>query len=317
MITKVSAAVVSGALLIQLVRFRQQSRRLWALVLSGRKAVCVGKNYHEHITELAQLGPEWKLDRELEPVLFLKPTSSYARPGEPLMLPRQRLTSNATEKHGVHHEVELAVIIGRKAKDITDDASAMACVAGYALALDITQRDEQTAAKNKGMARRCRLLRQHSRRLCTCTPVAATRALSHLSVILCAQPWSVSKSYDSFLPLSEPFVLPPGADWRALHMWLCVNGERRQACDAGVMIHSVPALIRFVSQVMTLEPGDLLVTGTPKGVGPLVAGDRVTAGIDGYATMEVEVVQQQALESSSSTAFWWDMFDAFKRELWI
>ena len=156
-------------------------------------------------------------------------------------------------------QLELAVIIGRTAKDVTDDASAMACVAGYALALDITERDEQTAAKTKGM------------------------------------PWSVAKGYDSFLPLSEPFVLPPGADWRTLRMWLRVNGEQRQACDAGTMIHSVPALIQFVSQVMTLEPGDLLVTGTPAGVGQLVAGDRVTAGIDGFVSMAVDVVRQPAL----------------------
>ena len=75
-------------------------------------------------------------------------------------------------------------------------------------------------------------------------------------------------------------------------MWLQVNGEQRQACDAGTMIHSVPALIQFVSQVMTLEPGDLIVTGTPAGVGRLVAGDRITAGIEGRVTMEVRVVQQ-------------------------
>ena len=230
---------------------------LGALLRSGRKAVCIGKNYRKHITELAQLGPEWKLEEEPEPVLFLKPTTSYAHPGEPLVLPRERPGSKVPHEHGVHHELELAVIIGSRARDVADDASAMRCVAGYVLALDITQRDEQTAAKNKGM------------------------------------PWSVAKGYDSFLPLSEPFALADADDWRTLRMWLDVNGERRQECEAGSMIHSVPALIRFCSSVMTLEPGDLIVTGTPEGVGKLVAGDRITAGVVGYADMQVEVRQEE------------------------
>eukprot|EP00965_Chrysotila_dentata_P054880 1822091-Pleurochrysis_carterae.AAC.1 len=130
----------------------------------------------------------------------------------------------------------------------------MQAIAGYVLAIDVTERDEQTAAKVKGM------------------------------------PWSVSKSYDSFLPLSEPFKLKEGEDWRSLHMWLRVNGELRQACDAGTMIHGVPALICFISSVMTLEPGDLVVTGTPAGVGKLCPGDNITAGVEGHCEMTVNVI---------------------------
>jgi acylpyruvate hydrolase len=214
------------------------------------------QNFREHITELAQLGPEWLLEEEPEPILFLKPTSSYAWPGEPLVLPRKRPAAPSTAVHGIHHELELGVIIGARCKDVPDHASAMRCVAGYALGLDITERDEQTAAKMKGM------------------------------------PWAVSKGYDSFLPLSEPFELRPGEDWRTLRLWLDVNGERRQACEAGTMIHSVPSLICFISSIMTLEPGDLILTGTPSGVGPLVAGDRVQAGVDGHVTIKVDVVSQ-------------------------
>ena len=66
-------------------------------------------------------------------------------------------------------------------------------------------------------------------------------------------PWSVSKGHDSFLPLSTPFTLAPGEDWKALRLWLEVNGEWRQACEAGAMIHSVPQLLCFISSVMTLE----------------------------------------------------------------
>ena len=229
---------------------------LQQLIEEGKKAVCVGKNYRDHIVELADLGPEWKVEEEEEPVLFIKPTTSYAWPGHPLVLPHKRATSTAgPPNHGVHHELELAVIIGPGgAKDIQSEGHAMECVAGYVLALDMTERDEQTAAKIKGM------------------------------------PWTVSKGYDTFCPLSHPFQLSGADDWRHLRMWLDVNGERRQYAEAGAMIHSVPRLIMFISSVMTLEPGDLILTGTPKGVGPVLAGDRITAGITGHADMAVEVV---------------------------
>ena len=213
------------------------------------------------VVAVSQLGPEWKPEAEVEPVLFLKPTTSYAFPGEPLVLPRRR--KNAPEvRNGVHYEVELAVIIGeRLSRDdgldaLSDEALIARYVAGYCVALDMTERDEQTAAKNKGM------------------------------------PWTVAKGYDSFLPLSEPFTLSAGASWKTLRLYLDVNGTRKQECDAGVMIHSVPALLRFIPQIMTLEPGDLLLTGTPKGVGRVVPGDRITAGAVGHVEMAVPVVQQ-------------------------
>ena len=229
---------------------------LRGLVAGGRKAVCVGKNYREHITELAHLGPEWTLEEHPEPVLFLKPTTTYAWPGTPLVLPRQRLAGGDGGQHGIHHELELAVIIGERVRHCTDDAAAMRAVAGYVLALDITDRDAQTAAKVAGM------------------------------------PWTVSKGYDTFLPLSEPFTLDAAEeDWRELRLWLSVNGERRQACQAGTMLHGVPALVRYVSSIMTLEPGDLIVTGTPAGVGAVVPGDTITAGVVGKVEMTVEVVR--------------------------
>lgn len=267
-----AAIAVAGAALLRrrMVTTRAiGAQGLTKLIRSGTKAVCVGKNYRDHINELSHLGPEWKVEAEVEPVLFLKPTSSYAYPGEPLRLPRVRpmlgRVQHGLPKHGVHHEVELGVIIGSRAKDVVDEASAMACVAGYVVAIDVTERDEQTAAKVKGM------------------------------------PWSVAKGYDSFLPLSEPFTLGDGEDWRSLRLWLDVNGERRQTCDAGVMIHSVPSLVMFASSVMTLEPGDLIVTGTPEGVGPLVAGDVITAGVEGHAEMRVRVEAPTAKPLSVAT----------------
>jgi acylpyruvate hydrolase len=209
-----AAAVTTLLLLLR----RRRASSLEALLRAGKKAVCVGKNYRDHVTELAQLGPEWSTNIEPEPILFLKPTTSYAWPGAPIVLPARRSTSGVASVHGVHHELELGVIVGRACKGLTDEAEAMRCVAGFVLGLDITERDEQTAAKTKGM------------------------------------PWSVCKGHDSFLPLSAPFTLAPGEDWRTLRLWLSVNGERRQACEAGAMIHSVPELLCFISSVMTLEP---------------------------------------------------------------
>lgn len=245
-----AAAVTTLLLLLR----RRRASSLEALLRAGKKAVCVGKNYRDHVTELAQLGPEWSTNIEPEPILFLKPTTSYAWPGAPIVLPARRSTSGVASVHGVHHELELGVIVGRACKGLTDEAEAMRCVAGFVLGLDITERDEQTAAKTKGM------------------------------------PWSVCKGHDSFLPLSAPFTLAPGEDWRTLRLWLSVNGERRQACEAGAMIHSVPELLCFISSVMTLEPGDLVLTGTPSGVGRLLPGDKIAAGVTGHTEMAVAVV---------------------------
>ena len=123
------AAAAAAALALD-ARRRRSSRSLEALLRAGRKAVCVGKNYRDHVTELAQLGPEWSTNIEPEPILFLKPTTAYAWPGEPLVLPRVRSTSKVVHSHGVHHELELGVIINQRATDVPDEASAMRCVAG-------------------------------------------------------------------------------------------------------------------------------------------------------------------------------------------
>lgn len=173
-------------------------RGLLALVRSGKKVLCVGKNYREHVAEMRHLGPEWALEEEEEPVLFLKPSTSLAFPGANLVLPdaARRPRRKAAVQHGVQHELELAVIIGRRCRHVETDAEAREAVAGFALALDVTERDEQTAAKKAGM------------------------------------PWSVSKGHDTFCPISAPFVLEDGASWRDLRLWLDVNGQRRQVVPA-------------------------------------------------------------------------------------
>eukprot|EP00668_Euglena_longa_P028913 GGOE01036247.1.p1 GENE.GGOE01036247.1~~GGOE01036247.1.p1 ORF type:complete len:262 (+),score=78.33 GGOE01036247.1:79-786(+) len=234
-----------------------KAAQLSALLRSGKKVVCIGKNYNDHITELAHLNPTvWDATREVRPVVFMKPTTSLAFPGEPLVIPRHDVGA-------IHHEVELAVLIGRRAKDvcIEDDEALLAeYVAGYCVAIDVTARDEQTEVKKKGL------------------------------------PWCIPKGYDTFCPVSEPFdATGLGDRWRQFRLWLDVNGVRRQTGEAGVMLHSIPHLIRFCSAAITLEPGDLLLTGTPAGVGPVCAGDTIEAGIEGHCSITVKVVKQPPL----------------------
>jgi len=236
------------------------STTLSALLRSGRKIVCIGKNYHDHITELAHLNPTvWDASREPRPIVFLKPTTAYAFPGQPLVIPR--------DLNGeVHHEVEVGVLIGKRAKDVVqpdDDSVLREYVAGYCVAIDVTARTEQSEAKKKGL------------------------------------PWAVPKGYDSFCPVSEPFAAEElGDQWRGFRLWLNVNGVRRQTGEAGVMLHPIPQLIRYCSSLMTLEPGDLILTGTPAGVGPLVAGDAVEAGIEGRCSLMVRVEKQPPLQAT-------------------
>ena len=218
-----------------------------ALIRQGRKAVCVGKNYADHVAELAHTQPA-AFDPSAEPpVLFLKPTTSYAFPGTPLVVP--------AGVRQLHHEVELAAIIGTRCRRLASDDEALAAVAGFCVALDMTDREAQTAAKAKGL------------------------------------PWCVAKGHDTFCPLSAPFAAAAGG-WADVELWLDVNGERRQATRASAMTRGLPALLRYASAVFTLEPGDLLLTGTPAGVGPVVAGDRITAGATGFVEMAVDVVAE-------------------------
>lgn len=125
-------------------------------------------------------------------------------------------------------------------------------VGGYALALDMTSRDLQSAAKKSG------------------------------------HPWSVAKGYDTFCPVSS-FVEKEKVDLSTARLWLKVDGETKQdgrTCD---MIFSVPYLISYISSIMTLEAGDLILTGTPEGVGPVVPGQIITAGIEGVTEVTFPV----------------------------
>ncbi|XP_060064544.1 acylpyruvase FAHD1, mitochondrial-like [Ylistrum balloti] len=142
----------------------------------------------------------------------------------------------------LHHEVELGVVIGKGGNNISE-ANAMEHVGGYVLALDMTARDLQDFAKKNG------------------------------------HPWALAKSWDTSCPVSNFIEKNKIPDPSSLNLWLKVNGEMKQNGNTTDMIFPIPYLISFLSNYFTLEEGDLLLTGTPSGVGPVKEGDEIQAGL--------------------------------------
>ena len=159
-----------------------------------------------------------------------------------------------TTSKDVHHEVELVAVIGTGGKNIPQD-EALAHVDAYAVGLDMTARDLQGEAKKDG------------------------------------KPWSVAKGYDTFAPLGPLEPASSIADPQDLRIRLTVNGEEQQAASTRDMIFPVAELIAYCSQIFTLEPGDLIYTGTPEGVGPVAAGDALEATVTGLPPLRVHVQQ--------------------------
>jgi 5-carboxymethyl-2-hydroxymuconate isomerase len=201
------------------------------------KIVCLARNYSEHIRELGNEVPE-------RAVLFIKPSSSIIRDGERIVIPPY--------SHDCHHEVELALLIGKYGKNISE-GEAMSHVAGYGVAIDMTLRDVQNALKQKGL------------------------------------PWEIAKGFDTACPLSDFVPASQIPDPHALHITLAVDGRMRQDSSTALMMRRIPAIIHEVSSVFTLEEGDIILTGTPAGVGPVTSGARLYAEIDGVGHLEVSV----------------------------
>lgn len=204
------------------------------------KIVAIGRNYAEHAEEMRSEIPK-------EPVIFLKPPSSLIGPNSTIVLPEM--------SKRVEHEVELAVIMGKRAKNVPEE-DAMDHVFGYTILLDITARDIQAEAKKRGL------------------------------------PWSVSKGFDTFAPVGPRIALRDEINPYNLDIWLKVNGELRQRGNTSDMLFKIPRLIAYISNIMTLEPGDIIATGTPKGVGPIEDGDVIEAYVEGIGTL-VEKVRRE------------------------
>ncbi|HLL76858.1 MAG TPA: fumarylacetoacetate hydrolase family protein [Pyrinomonadaceae bacterium] len=192
------------------------------------KIVCVGRNYREHAAELGNPMPP-------EPLLFLKAPSSLAGHGAAIELP--------SVSQRVEHEGELAVVIGRTCRRVSDAQNPLDYVLGYTCLNDVTARDLQKK------------------------DVQFTRA----------------KSFDTFCPVG-PFV-ETELDPLDVQVETRVNGEVRQRGRTSVMAFPVPYLIRYVSHIMTLLPGDVISTGTPAGVGPLSDGDVCEVEVEGVGTL--------------------------------
>lgn len=219
--------------------------RLGACIPQPGKFICIGMNYADHAAELGVEVPP-------EPVLFFKAGSAISGPTDDVQLPR-----GATK---TDWEVELGVVIGRNAKYV-DEATAAACIAGYCVVNDISERAFQ-------MER-------------------------------CGQ-WVKGKSHDTFGPVGPWLVTPTEVpDTRSLSLWLEVDGYRYQNGNTRTMVYSVPFLIAYVSQFMTLQPGDIITTGTPPGVGHgqkpepvyLKPGQELRLGVTGLGEQRYRTVQ--------------------------
>lgn len=200
-----------------------------------RRILCVGRNYAAHRREMGG-------DDRDPPFFFTKPADAVVPPGRhPAYPPR---TAN------LHHEIELVVAIGKPGRDLAV-GEALGVVYGYAVGVDLTRRDLQSAAKDKG------------------------------------QPWDAAKGFDDSAPISaiRRWAGPPPQGRIAL----AVNGESRQDASVADMIWNVAEIVAEASKLWTLAPGDLIYTGTPEGVGPLVEGDRVEGEVEGVGKLSFVV----------------------------
>ncbi len=218
--------------------------RLGACVAGTGKFICIGLNYADHAAESGMQVPP-------EPVIFMKATSAICGPNDPVIIPRGSVKTD--------WEVELAVIIGRRAKYVSE-ADALEYVAGYAVAHDVSERAFQTERSGQ---------------------------------------WTKGKSCDNFGQLGPWLVTRDEvADPQNLPMWLTVNGVKRQNGSTKTMVYGVKYLVAYLSQFMSLEPGDVISTGTPPGVGMgikptavyLKKGDVVELSVEGLGQQKQDVI---------------------------
>lgn len=152
----------------------------------------------------------------------------------------------------LHYEIELIIAIGKGGDNIAED-DVMDHVWGASVGIDLTRRDLQTEAKNMG------------------------------------RPWDWGKAFDQSAPIAPIVPIADVPSVETGRIWLAVNGETKQDADLADLIWSVREHISILSKSMTLAPGDIIMTGTPAGVGAIVAGDVVTGGVDGIGTLEVTI----------------------------
>jgi len=233
--------------------FRKQNNQLNRLILEDTmyqvkvantetaypvgKIICLGRNYLDHIRELGNKVPD-------RAVLFCKPTTSLVPDGGQVEIPEY--------SENCHHELELALLIGKHGKNISE-SEALPYVTGYAVAIDLTLRDVQDELKAKGL------------------------------------PWEIAKGFDTSCPLSDFVPAASVGDPNSLQLTMTVNGEIRQQGTTAQMMRSVEEIIAEISKFFTLEPGDIILTGTPAGVSRIVSGDHLVGTIEKVGTLQVSV----------------------------
>jgi len=213
--------------------------RIGSCVAGTGKFICIGLNYADHAAESGMQVPP-------EPVIFMKASSAICGPNDNVLIPRNSVKTD--------WEVELGVVIGKKAKYVSED-EALDYVAGYCVAHDVSERGFQTERAGQ---------------------------------------WTKGKSCDTFGPIGPWLVTKDEVpDPQNLGMWLTVNGETMQNGSTKTMVYGVKYLVSYLSQFMSLLPGDIISTGTPPGVGMgmkppryLKAGDVVELGIEGLGTQK-------------------------------
>ena len=217
--------------------------RLGPCVADTGKFICIGLNYADHAAESG-------LEVPPEPVIFMKATSAICGPNDPIVIPRG---SKKTD-----WEVELAVIIGKRAKYVSEE-DAMDYVAGYAVTNDVSERAFQIERAGQ---------------------------------------WTKGKSCDNFGQRGPSRVTRDDvADPQNLLMWLTVNGKKMQDGSTSTMVYGVAHIVSYLSQFMSLNPGDVISTGTPPGVGMgqnpqqyLRPGDVVELSIAGLGQQRQDVI---------------------------
>lgn len=198
------------------------------------KILAVGVNYRDHAQERGRFLPA-------EPLIFLKPPSAIIGPNDIILYPKM--------SKRVDYEGELALVIKKKARLLTEKDDISDYILGYTCFNDVTARDLQ---EKDGQF---------------------TRA----------------KSFDSFACIGPCIAV--GLDPSNLSLKTFLNGKLKQSSNTKNMIFPIPFLVRFISQIMTLFPGDVITTGTPAGVGPMLPGDRVDVQIEGIGTLSNRVMK--------------------------
>ena len=201
---------------------------------------CVGLNYRAHAEETNAELPE-------HPTIFMKPTTAANDPESAIVIP-----ACCTRGDEVDYECELAVVIGKAGRNIAE-ADSLSHVWGYAIGNDLTRRDLQLAARDKG------------------------------------RPWDFGKAFDRSAVVGPVHPAEKVGHPDKGSIKLTVNGEVKQDADLSELIWSVPEVVSILSHSIALQPGDLIMTGTPAGVGPLAVGDKCTVAIEGLGEITTTI----------------------------